>query len=287
MVLWSKQSVTSDWVVEEAEEGRKRHILVPVFIEDVLPPMGFRRIQAADLIDWDGAGTSPAFQRLVGDIAAILGPPAKTAMERVAVGEPTERKTSTVEQERKPPPVAVPPETKPSAKPPRPEPPPGPFRPSPVRKVLPWVIGIALFAGVFVAFWIFRDPGRSRVVPPVATTPARAIGETVLAPWKEDRCLYPGTVLAVEKEKWLIRFDFAEEAWAATDKIYSRRTPSASALKLNTDVYVALEGGRVWAPGKIKEDRDGKRLVVLDSKVACRGNTSHAWVTSDDIIPRQ
>ena len=75
VVLWSRQSVTSDWVLEEAEEGRKRQILVPIFIEDVLPPMGFRRIQAADLLAWDAKPTAPAFQKLVADIATILGPP--------------------------------------------------------------------------------------------------------------------------------------------------------------------------------------------------------------------
>lgn len=95
MVLWSKQSVASDWVVEEAEEGRKRHMLVPVFIEDVLPPMGFRRIQAADLIAWDGAGTSPAFQKLVVDIAGILGPPVKTDIGQVAPASPEARTLTT------------------------------------------------------------------------------------------------------------------------------------------------------------------------------------------------
>lgn len=159
MVLWSKQSVTSDWVVEEAEEGRKRHILVPVFIEDVLPPMGFRRIQAADLIDWDGAGTSPAFQRLVGDIAAILGPPAKTVMEMVAVGEPTERKTSTVEQVGEPPPVPA----HPRAKPPMESPPPRSRR----AKILPWFMGVALVVVIFAAFQFFRKS--DRVEPTVAT----------------------------------------------------------------------------------------------------------------------
>jgi hypothetical protein len=181
MVLWSKQSVTSDWVVEEAEEGRKRHVLVPVFIEDVLPPMGFRRIQAADLIDWDGAGTSPLFQRLVGDIVAILGPPAKTKVGAAAIGETKERKTPIVEQEMEPPPVAVPPEARPSAKTPRSEPPPAPFRPSPVRKVLPWFIGIAFFVAAFAAFQLFRKS--DRVVTEYSITLVNRTGST-LTPYR-------------------------------------------------------------------------------------------------------
>ena len=38
VVLWSAVSVAKDWVVEEAEDGKSRGILVPVFIEAVQPP---------------------------------------------------------------------------------------------------------------------------------------------------------------------------------------------------------------------------------------------------------
>ena len=53
VVLWSKRSVASDWVQNEAAEGKRRKILVPAFIEDTAPPFEFRRIQAANLVDWD------------------------------------------------------------------------------------------------------------------------------------------------------------------------------------------------------------------------------------------
>src|SRR6476659_10238667 len=35
VVLWSTASVESDWVLTEAEEGRKRAILIPALLEDV------------------------------------------------------------------------------------------------------------------------------------------------------------------------------------------------------------------------------------------------------------
>jgi hypothetical protein len=54
VVLWSAASVESDWVVDEAEDGRKRGILVQAVIEQVSPPHGFRQIEAARLIDWTG-----------------------------------------------------------------------------------------------------------------------------------------------------------------------------------------------------------------------------------------
>ena len=73
VVLWSAVSIAKDWVLEEAEDARERHILIPVFIDDVKPPRGFRRYQAADLSDWDGTTTAKAFQMLVTDIADTLG----------------------------------------------------------------------------------------------------------------------------------------------------------------------------------------------------------------------
>jgi len=49
IVVWSKTSVKSRWVQEEADRGLKRNILVPVLIDNVDPPLGFGNIQAADL----------------------------------------------------------------------------------------------------------------------------------------------------------------------------------------------------------------------------------------------
>ena len=42
VVLWSQHSVASDWVCEEAAEGRQLGRLVPVLLEHVRPPAGFR-----------------------------------------------------------------------------------------------------------------------------------------------------------------------------------------------------------------------------------------------------
>jgi hypothetical protein len=72
VVLWSKASAESNWVQDEAEVGKERRILVPVLIEQkVLPPLGFRSIQAADLSSWSGNPDDAAFQKLVADIGAL------------------------------------------------------------------------------------------------------------------------------------------------------------------------------------------------------------------------
>ena len=90
VVLWSKHSVGSRWVRTEAEEGAAREVLVPVLIEQVKIPLAFRRIQAADLNEWDGA-EAPAFRSLVEDLASILGPPPGQEDEHPHAG--TERKS--------------------------------------------------------------------------------------------------------------------------------------------------------------------------------------------------
>jgi hypothetical protein len=85
VALWSRAANDSDWVLEEAEEARKRRILTPARIEEVEPPFGFRRINAADLIGWRGETDHEGFQRLLEDIAASLG---ETATVAPAVSTP-------------------------------------------------------------------------------------------------------------------------------------------------------------------------------------------------------
>jgi len=73
IVLWSEDSVDSDWVKEEASDGENRDILIPALIDDILPPFGFRRIQAAKLVDWDGVSSHQEFGILLESVAGKLG----------------------------------------------------------------------------------------------------------------------------------------------------------------------------------------------------------------------
>src|SRR6516225_2937048 len=75
IVLWSKTSIDSGWVQEEADDAKRRGVLVPVLIENVQPPIGFRSIQAAGLVDWDRKEPTQAFCRLATDITALIGQP--------------------------------------------------------------------------------------------------------------------------------------------------------------------------------------------------------------------
>ena len=63
--LWSAASAASDHVRLEAGVARDAGKLVPVRIESVDVPMGFRDIQALDLIGWHGDRQAPAFLQLI------------------------------------------------------------------------------------------------------------------------------------------------------------------------------------------------------------------------------
>ncbi|ODS31799.1 MAG: hypothetical protein SCARUB_03085 [Candidatus Scalindua rubra] len=75
VVLWSRHSVKSDWVKEEASEGAQRKILVPALIDYVSIPLGFRRIHVAQLVDGKGQMPHPEVNELIGAITTILGHP--------------------------------------------------------------------------------------------------------------------------------------------------------------------------------------------------------------------
>ncbi len=122
IVIWSNASVKSDWVQNEAAEGARRSILVPALFDDVQIPFEFRRIQAADLIDWKAETDHPGFTILIGAISEIVGPSqlkVKKAEEKRAHEERIrEQEVKTEIKPDKPEPVEVrPPETESDAKP--------------------------------------------------------------------------------------------------------------------------------------------------------------------------
>lgn len=72
VVLWSANSRDSDYVLEEAEYGKRNNILFPVFIEQVENPYGFSRIQTADLIGWESNPGHPGLVELVDSLRLHL-----------------------------------------------------------------------------------------------------------------------------------------------------------------------------------------------------------------------
>jgi len=167
VVAWSEASIQSHWVCEEAEEGRERDILVPVFFDEVRPPIGFGSIQAASLMNWDGRPTAEEFQQLVSAVAEIIGSP---------------------KQPDAPLPFPQRPEPVPAHKPESPAP-----RESPREKGRKgqrptlWIAGLAL--GVVIAGLVvvqMRSPERQAVVGEVPSPSAKSA--------KDVGTLKPGTV---------------------------------------------------------------------------------------------
>jgi hypothetical protein len=72
VVLWSKNSASSDWVKSEAAEGLQRKILVPVRIGSANVPLEFRRLQTVDLSDWKGDAGHPELGGFLEAVAANI-----------------------------------------------------------------------------------------------------------------------------------------------------------------------------------------------------------------------
>ncbi len=72
VVLWSKASVASHWVRDEAHEGLERNVLVPVLLDGSEPPMGYRAFQGVDLKDWEPGREHLGFTQLIEAITALL-----------------------------------------------------------------------------------------------------------------------------------------------------------------------------------------------------------------------
>ena len=83
IVLWSKDSVSSRWVKTEAAEGAARGILVPALIDKVRIPLEFKRIEAADLCDWQGDSPHSEFDQLLKTVASLLDGSAPTQIKQM------------------------------------------------------------------------------------------------------------------------------------------------------------------------------------------------------------
>lgn len=68
VVLWSANSIRSEWVKLEAREGRRRRILAPAFLDSVILPLEFRHLHTEDL----SHGQHEGIENLCSSVAEIL-----------------------------------------------------------------------------------------------------------------------------------------------------------------------------------------------------------------------
>ena len=90
IILWSPDSVVSDWVKEEATLAKEGGKYLPIQVGTDQPPMGFRRIQAANLSQWNGNAQDPQWRLLITEISHLV--------RGAGVVPPTPRRLTSYEQ---------------------------------------------------------------------------------------------------------------------------------------------------------------------------------------------
>jgi hypothetical protein len=87
IVLWSKVSVGSAWVRDEAAAGRDTGRLVPASLDNAEVPLGFRQYQTIDLTRWNGRSESAGVKTLKRAVAAKVGRDATEAPPTPVAGD--------------------------------------------------------------------------------------------------------------------------------------------------------------------------------------------------------
>ncbi|MDH4039596.1 MAG: TIR domain-containing protein [Gammaproteobacteria bacterium] len=72
IVGWSAHSLGSHWVRDEADFARGRHKLLPISLDGVLAPLGFRQLHTLDFSGWNQSGDDSVFRELVLSLGATL-----------------------------------------------------------------------------------------------------------------------------------------------------------------------------------------------------------------------
>jgi formylglycine-generating enzyme required for sulfatase activity len=82
VVVWSKRSVQSRFVKDEATYALNEGKLVPIQIEDVHLPFRFANIHTVSLIGWTGSEDDLGFKKMVHDISVVLNSSPSTRDDR-------------------------------------------------------------------------------------------------------------------------------------------------------------------------------------------------------------
>ncbi len=72
VVVWSNDSVRSRWVLDEAQKGSDRRVLVPVLLDGISPPLGFGQVHAASLTTSENASVLD-LEGMIAGVSKVLG----------------------------------------------------------------------------------------------------------------------------------------------------------------------------------------------------------------------
>ncbi len=108
-VLWSRHSVKSPFVLDEASRAQRRGVLVPIIVDDIDPetlPLGFGGLHSVNLSDWEGATEHEGYQRLIDLLSNKLGAAIKQTEEKTAPAMESAVPPAMEQPAQKPPQVA-------------------------------------------------------------------------------------------------------------------------------------------------------------------------------------
>ena len=88
VVLWSSRSLESEWVRDEAQQARDLKKLIPIRLDSVQPPLGFRQAQALDFGGWNGDTRVGVFSNLIDSARRFVGEGAPAAPAKVNTARP-------------------------------------------------------------------------------------------------------------------------------------------------------------------------------------------------------
>jgi hypothetical protein len=209
VVVWSANSVSSRFVCDEADVGAQRESLIPVLLDLVDIPLGFRQIQTADLSRWRGRKKDSAFLEFL-DI-----------VEDTVRAKPKRRKTG---GSKKPQPMAPTREAPPA---PEPEPQAEPVTPAPsprrpakrrrkshmttgrhMRFLLIWrsVLLTALVSGIFGALAYVSDFIFDAYRPILIGALAALVFISRYGTFQADRAAGAASVRLMPKSYWALLF---------------------------------------------------------------------------------
>ena len=227
VVLWSADSARSNWVKTEAAEGAARGILVPALVGEVAPPIEFKRIQSANLSQWNGDELDGEYRNLLASVEDLIKKEARDGMPS--------------------PPIT-------------PRPAPG-VTASRLGTIKTFGMGAIFALAAMGALWLYGKAGKERAAePPVSSAPApaqstpnsaaapaaavsgpgRARGRVNLLSEEQG-----GQLLVASSDKWKLLIDGKEDTYVWTDTgfgVFGFRDGKAALIDTFT-VFVPTQSG--------------------------------------------
>ncbi len=77
IVVWSEESVESEWVQAEAAEAKKQDKYLPIKINESEIPLGFTQRTFQSLVDWEAGVAHAGFSQLLKDIERLVKRPSR------------------------------------------------------------------------------------------------------------------------------------------------------------------------------------------------------------------